>query len=163
MEVIRCESLFLTQVLPLQRPLAITYFKMPSSLVLSVPKPRPPRASFNTPVAAPTWPFQSPTGMSYLVAGALSTVCCSLSYKHSLTALGSSIWGAYTKRKVKIAFLMISLRRRILSDMHWTSTTLSAQIFTNSVPPPRPDSCAETKDLNLQSLPLKMRTWLGAR
>ena len=72
--------------------------------------------------------------------------------------------GAYAERKVKIAWPMTSLGRRILSEMRWTWITLSAQLSVNRIPaPPWADSCAELKNLNLLSLPLKMWAWLDWR
>ena len=49
------------------------------SRVLWVPKPCPPWASLNTQARSPTWPFQSPTGISISVAGTLATAYCSWS------------------------------------------------------------------------------------
>ena len=44
-----------------------------SPSVLWIPKPCPPRASLYTSAAVPTWPFQSPTGISISMAGTLAT------------------------------------------------------------------------------------------
>ena len=49
------------------------------------------------------------------------------------TFLFGSTWYAYTERKVKTALPMISLRRKILSKMRWTSITLSAQFSAYSM------------------------------
>ena len=67
-------------------------------------------------------------------------------------------WGAYTERKVKITLTMISLRRRKLSEMSWTSISSSAQLPTNSMPAPLSSNSHAQKNWNLQTLPVGMRT-----
>ena len=71
-----------------------------------------------------TWPCQSPTGISISLAGN------SVLHLVVETFLVSFNWGAYTERKVKTALLM---RMGILSEMHWTSIILSAQMSSNSI------------------------------
>ena len=62
-------------------------------------------------------------------------------------------WGAFTERKMKTALPMISLSRVILSEMHWTSITLSSQFSASSMA-----AWAQKKNFNLQSLPVKVQT-----
>ena len=128
-----------------------------SPLVLRVPKPCPPWASLNALASAPMCPFQSPTWIRISVAGTLATPYCSSSAKRYFSGSGWPTWIVYAKRKAKTALQMISLRMT-LSQMCWTSNTFFVKFSAYFVP-----AYAHKKNLNWQSLSIRVQTWLGLR